>query len=221
MPDHINATTLAIGLAILFAIRFIALLGFLLIMIKIQKFDFMWLPLIGAAFLASALDMIPLVGHFVAVPVLYLCVWKITNCELFPDATYTVAVSYALVRCLIFIMLAYAPGDFHPKALQNNNYDFASTAPPAAPSANETVQPDTPEDKANKTAAAISVKALSRGTSGTLVTIQYGSKIYTLSLGEGTTISTDEGLVTVRFVEAGQNDVTFDIDGQKKKCPLK
>ena len=95
---HINIAVLMTWLVIGFAIRSVALFAFLLIMIKIQKLYFTWLPLIGATLLGTVLDMVPLVGHFIAVPALYLCIWKITRSSLYPDAAFTVALSYAMVR---------------------------------------------------------------------------------------------------------------------------
>src|SRR4029077_21201696 len=48
-------------------------LGLLWIMIKIQKFDYNFPALLGSAFLAGGLDLIPHFGHMIAVPVLYFC----------------------------------------------------------------------------------------------------------------------------------------------------
>jgi len=234
MPDHISSTLLVIALAINFLFRFVMLMVFLLIMIKIQKLDFTWLPLIGAAFLASMLDMIPLVGHFIAVPVLYLCVWKITNGERY-DAVFTVALSYALVRGLTFVLLAYAPvpGRFHaPSASDDDGMtnveqiaamqspdaptnQMAQTAPAPAPAPVETPAPD------DKISSGISIQGLSRNPSGAMITIQYGRKDYIISQGEAVTISTDEGMVPVHFLEAGANDVTLSVNGEKLKYPVR
>src|ERR1700761_4619593 len=68
MPDHTHTSYLIIGLVTGFAARFVLLLIFLRIMILFQKMNFTWLPLVGAAFLAASLDMIPMVGHYIAVP---------------------------------------------------------------------------------------------------------------------------------------------------------
>ena len=54
-----------------FAARTAVLLGLLWVMIKLQKFnrryEYRFLKLLGAAALASGLDMIPHAGHFLAV----------------------------------------------------------------------------------------------------------------------------------------------------------
>lgn len=201
-----------IGYTIGFFLRAIALLTFLWIMIKIQKFDYEWLPLIGSAFLASGLDMIPYVGHFIAVPVLYYCIWKITRSTIFPDAAFTVILSYALMRCLGWILLTVQFSGFHATS--------AMDAPAAeVVSTNQIARTvSTPADKIAKN---IFVKGISKGADSAMVTIQYGTKNYILSLNEPVSISTDEGLVTVNFVEAGADFVTLTIRGEKVKYAVK
>ncbi len=221
MPDHINIIALAISVAIFFLIYSIVLFTFLLIMIKIQNLNFKWLPLIGSACLASALDMIPYVGHFIAVPVLLLCIWKVTEAEVFPDASCTVGLSYACMRCLGWILLAFTPG-LHP-GTQHDNYADSTNLPPVAvvQATNQSPMAETPSVPQDGVAADISVKGVSRSVNDSLVTIQYGRKNYVISLGEGTTISTKEGPATVRFVKADGNDVTLSVRGQEVKYALK
>lgn len=225
MDHHLIWIFLAIGLGVAWAFRFVLLMAGLLIMIKVQKFDFAWLPLIGSAALASALDLIPLAGHFIAVPVLYLCVWKSVRCDSYKDATFTVGISYALVRCATWILAAYTFTGFHPKTAQNNFDDDTNLMAFAeAQSTNQTVPTESPpvdDASNNKTVANISIRGFSRGAGGAMVTFQYGVKDYTLSLGEGMTISTDNGMMRVHFLEAGAHDITLDVDGQKMKYALK
>jgi hypothetical protein len=223
MPDHINPTLLIIGLVTGFGFRFVALVVFLRIMIHFQKMNFTWLPLIGAAFLAAALDMVPLVGHYLAVPVLYLCIWKITNCDLFPDAVFTVVLSYALTYVVTLIALAYAPVPGLHTASAQDNFGDTTNAPavavvqPANPTADTAAAPDSPD---SKIAASISVKGVSDAGNNALVTIQYGRKDYIISLGEGVTISTDGGLASVRFLEADGDIVKLAVNGQTVKYPV-
>lgn len=225
MTDHVNIVVLTIALAITFLFRFVALFVFLLVMIKIQKLNFSWLPLIGSAALASMLDMIPFVGHFIAVPVLLLCIWKVTGGELFPDASCTVGLSYACMRCLGWILLAYAPAP-HLAAAHDDFAEETNSPSVAIVQTTNDVAPADPAPPAPVTppsgvAAAISVKGISRGINESMVTIQYGKKDYIISLGEGTTISTKEGPATVRFVKANANDVTLSVRGQEVAYALK
>jgi len=232
MPDHISPTLLVIGLAINFIFRFVALTVFLLIMIKIQKLDFTWWPLLGAALLASLLDMIPLVGHFIAVPVLYLIIWKITNGERY-DAVFTVALSYGLVRALTIVLLAYAPlPNLHHNPMADSDGDMTNVeqmvvTQPADPATNQITQtapapeePSAPQEPAapdDKVSSGISIKGISRGVNSAMVTIQYGQKDYIISLGEGVIIHTDDGMVPVHFLKADENNITLSVDGQAVK----
>lgn len=225
MPEHINTTVLVIGLAIAFAFRFVALMGFLLMMMKFQKMEFTWLPLIGATLLASALDMIPLVGHFIAVPVLYLCIWKITKSSLYPDAAFTVGLSYALVRCLSLIMLAYLPFGLPTHSAAKDSYGTDTNFQVVAEMqpASENTQPNSTvadEASGDKPAVRISVKGVIRGANDPMVTIQCGQKNYTISQDEGATVATDSGTMAVRFVALDKNSVTLSVGGQDVKYPV-
>src|ERR1039457_439552 len=74
-------------------------------MVKIQKLNFFFPGLLVSAAIACALDTIPCFGHYLAVPILYLCIWKVTGASLMPDAVFTVVISYALmfaVNVLLF-----------------------------------------------------------------------------------------------------------------------
>ena len=66
-----------------FAVRTAILLGLLWLMIKLQKldrkFDYKFSGLLGMAALASGLDMIPYVGHPLAVLVLLVGVKKVSQ----------------------------------------------------------------------------------------------------------------------------------------------
>lgn len=224
IDHHLFWVFVAIGYGVAFVLRFVLLMVGLLIMIKIQDYDFEWLPLIGSAALASALDLIPLVGHFIAVPVLYLCVWKSVRCDSFKDATFTVVLSYALVRCTTFILAAYVPvGHIRPGMAQNNFGDDTNLMAVAEmQSTNQPAEIDLPPtEETGKINTDISVSGISRIANSAMVTIQAGRKSYSLSLGEGTTISTDKGTVRVHFLEADAHDVTLDVNGQKMKYALK
>src|ERR1043165_2978409 len=94
-----------------FAAQTVVLVAALWIMIKLQRLDYNFLGLLGSAALASGLDMIPYVGHYLAVPVLYVCIAMVTRADLFPDAVVTVVIAYALMFCLNMFLLAGLLGD--------------------------------------------------------------------------------------------------------------
>src|SRR5215472_14529944 len=102
-------------------------------MIKLQGLQYELLPVIGAAFLAAGLDTIPFMGHYIAVPVLYICIWKITRTSLYPEAVFTVALSYALMYTTTIILLAYAPGPkLHTASGRDYDLDEATNEPAIA-----------------------------------------------------------------------------------------
>jgi hypothetical protein len=209
-----------IGLAVILFLQSVALLAVLWVMIKIQKLDYSWLPLIGAAFLTSALDLIPIVGHFIAVPVLLLCVWKITRSTIFPDAAFTVVLGYALMRCLGWILLTIEMSGFHATSAMSSDDVETNSVPIVA------IQPTNPVTQkiskpSDKIVANISVKGISRDTNSALVTIRYGVKNYIIPLHKAVSISTEDGLVTVRFLEAGEKSVTLGIRGEEVKYAIK
>jgi Tfp pilus assembly protein PilP len=112
-----------------YVIQFVLQTGFLLLalwaMIKIQKLDYNFLALVGTAALGSGLDMIPYFGHYIAVPALYICIWKTTRSDLFPDAVFTVVVAYALTFCMNLFVIGALMGDLRPSADSN---EFESPA---------------------------------------------------------------------------------------------
>jgi hypothetical protein len=123
---------------IAFTARAVILTALLWIMVKIQRLQYSFPGLLGSAALASGLDMIPLVGHYLAVPVLYVCIWKVTRADLFPDAVFTVAVSYALMFGVQLFFLGALLGDLRPSARsvhlnQNVAGEIASEDSPAGP----------------------------------------------------------------------------------------
>jgi hypothetical protein len=83
-----------------FAVRTVVLLILLGVMVKLQRFnqkyEYRFLKLAGAAALASALDMVPYAGHFLAVPVLWVGVKKVTHADYF-ETLFTMGIAYTLL----------------------------------------------------------------------------------------------------------------------------
>src|SRR5208283_938023 len=108
-----------------FASQTAILLGLLWIMIKIQKLNqsvaYKFLGLLGAATLATGLDMVPYAGHGLAVAALLLCVKKVTRAP-YIDVLFTVAISYALMFGVNLFILGSLMGDLRPSA--GNSEEF-------------------------------------------------------------------------------------------------
>jgi len=74
---------------------------------------------------------------------------------------------------------------------------------------------------AKKIASNISIKGISRDADGAMITIQYGAKNYLISLHKAVSISTEDGLVTVHFLEIAGNTVTLGVRGEKVTYTVK
>jgi len=134
MIEHI------LGTAIHFGIQTVFLVAGLWIMIKIQKFDYNVLGLIGSAILASGLDMIPYFGHYLSVSVLLLCIRKAIVADSYTDALFTVGIGYALMFCMNLFLLGALMGDMKPLTPVKADSKPADGEVRPADTANETNQ---------------------------------------------------------------------------------
>ena len=108
-----------VALVITFALESALLLLALWIMIKIQQLNYKFLGLLGAAVLATAVDMA--LEHFIGVyfsapivvTVLAVCIAKLTKAEQV-DVAFTVMVGYAVQFCLNLFVLGALLGDLRP-----------------------------------------------------------------------------------------------------------
>jgi Tfp pilus assembly protein PilP len=104
-------------LLITYGLRWVLETGFLLlalwIMVKIQKLQFNFPGLLIAAAIASAFNLIPFVGRFIAVPVLWMSLTKVTR-EDFAGVAFTTGVSYALVFGMNLFLLGALMGHLTP-----------------------------------------------------------------------------------------------------------
>src|SRR5437867_11328489 len=113
-------TALLVRLSLTFAIQTVFLFIALLVMIKIQKLEWNFLDLLVAAVVGSGLDMIPFVGHYLAVIALWFCIKKTTNGDLFPDVAFTVGIGYALVFCMNLFVIGSLMGELRPSHRQTD-----------------------------------------------------------------------------------------------------
>jgi len=203
----------------------VVLLVLLWIMIRLQKLNYNWLGLIGSAFLAGGLDMIPYFGHVLAVPVLYICIWRVTRSSLFPDAAFTVVLAYALMFGVNLLVIGMLMGDLRPNLRPTTesaddmvtNYSFpvapknvAPTNPPSPP-----VVAVSPASKAtNALARILAVKGLIRNGPKSVLMLRDGTKTLTLNLGQKTVVQTPEGPYRVRFDSADTNAVILSVEDE-------
>lgn len=194
------------------------------IMIKLQGLNYNFPGLLGCAVLAGGLDMIPFVGHPVAVVTLYFGIWKMTRASMFPDAAFTVAVAYALMFAFNMLVLTALMGDLRPDlrppgmdadaTTETNSLDSvpAQSVPSAA--TNKIVVPST-ESKAAKLAAQdLVIKGVTRNGDNSSVSIKAGGKTYFAPLNKITLIQTGDGVLSVQPVILGDKTLTLMIGGQ-------
>jgi hypothetical protein len=238
-----------ISYGIEFAIQTAFLVVALWIMIKLQKLNYKFLPLLGAAALASGLDMIPYAGHYLAVPALLYCVWKVTEAEMVPDVVFTVVISYALMFGMNLWLLGSMMGDLRPSALDGKNAgglppeaaaaveDTAPTNPPAAlvqPTNPAPVKPEavaaTPPSQTNVAAPPrpaqeyvnqLSLKGLVRSSTRPMATIQSGTRTYTIGVRETVFVEMGSEKVAVRCVEVEENSVILNLAGENVRLSFR
>lgn len=214
---------MAFGFALLihFGARAAALTLLLWIMVKLQKLDYSFFGLLGSAALASAFDMIPVCGHYLAVPILYLCIWKVTRASLMPDAIFTVAVSYAFmfgVRLFVFNPLL---PPLHPPAETAILFE-RHAVPKADPiAAFITMHPTNlppPVVVARKTAddwlKEITFKGVTENGDKSILLIKASTNLYEIQVDRAVTVQTRTGACQMRLVNVGETWATLEIDGE-------
>src|SRR5216684_9017727 len=130
-----------IGTAIHFGIQTVFLVAGLWIMIKLQKFDYNVLGLIGSAILASGVDMIPYAGHYLSVSVLLFCIRKVIVADSYTDTLFTVGIGYALMFCMNLFLIASLMGDLRPPMVKAETRETDRENPPAATEPGEKTAP--------------------------------------------------------------------------------
>ena len=128
------------ALLIEFGIQTAFLLAALWIMIKLQKLNYNFPGLLGCALLASALDKIPYVGHYIAVGALLYCVWLLTRSE-YVDVAFTVFVGYALMFGMNLWLIGALMGDLRPSVREARAERRAKEAEAQAAAAADTNEP--------------------------------------------------------------------------------
>ncbi|HUC86578.1 MAG TPA: hypothetical protein VL970_15385 [Candidatus Acidoferrales bacterium] len=188
-------------------------------MVKLQKLDYVILGLLGSAALASGLDMIPYCGHYLAVPVLYLCIWKVTRASLMPDAAFTVAVAYALMFGLrVFLLTALLP-PIHPLPPEENPF-----APqPArlaempevvtAPSTNKTPAVEIRKSADDWLKEVVFKGATSDGDKSMLL-LYANTNLYQLEMNKLTDVQTKGGTCQMRLVNVSESWGTIEVNGE-------
>ena len=215
-----------IGFLIVFVGHTVLLTVALWIMLKLQSLNYNFPGLLGCAVLGGGLDMIPLVGHPLAVVSLYFGIWKMTRASMFPDAAFTVVVAYALMFAFNVLVLTALMGDLRPDLRPPGAYGGTTTDTNMTESLPEkTVQPaatnQAPVSKAAKLAAKnLIIKGVTRNGDNSSVSIKSGSRTYFAPVNKVTLIQTEDGVLSVRPTALGDTTLTLEIGGEPITLPL-
>lgn len=203
------------------------LMAVLWIMIKLQGFNYTFLGLLGTAAAGGALDMIPYVGHYLAVATLYFCITKMTRASMFPDAAFTVVVGYALMFAVKVLAFTALIGNLHYFAEIRD--DFPADEPSAFQAEAEagTNQPSTSPTAASTAAAAkaatafvhtLTIKGATRNGDNSSVTVQYAGKNYVVFVGETVSLPADEKMVRLKLEKVDDRRLTFSVNDETATC---
>jgi hypothetical protein len=220
-----------------FAARTVLLLAALWIMIKVQKLNYHFLGLLGAAALASAIKLIPLPFHIadiISCAVLLLCIAKVTGAE-FVDVKFTVFVGYAVMFAINLLLLGSLMGDLRPSAREAQNHSLKeetdgeddtpttnqAVATGQAAAANTNRAPLDVKSETVKlpeaTLPKLSVKSLIRNGAKSCVTLQSENDTRVLFLGDSELVKTATGPVKVRFDGLTDQSVLLTVGEQQVK----
>jgi hypothetical protein len=227
---------------VFYAARFVVETGFLLLalwfMVRIQKFQYTFLGILGSAAAASGLDMIPYVGHYLAVPVLYFCLLKVTR-EDFTGVIFTSSISYALVFGMNLFLFSSMIGNLRVSATERHRPSFvsqntsdeeeadvefeapvmatpqtAAAQPPAVPTNSPAPKPATPAAKKDP-AQGFSLKGITQSAKASMAMISSAGKTYTLAVGESATMETTDGKRIVTLDKVGESLVVLKVAGEQ------
>lgn len=214
---------MAFGVALLisYVARTAVLTLLLWIMVKLQKLDYFILGLLGSAALACALDMIPLCGHYLAVPVLYLCIWKVTRASLMPDAVFTVVVAYALMFAVrVFLLMALLPPIQPPDAKTNlfvpqpaRLAEIPMVVVAAAAPTNPT-PPPAPKKTADDWLKEVELKGVTANGDQSMLLLRAGTKLYELGMKDEVVVQTPSGTCRMRLKHVSPNWAVIEVNGE-------
>ncbi|MGA2243196.1 MAG: hypothetical protein ABSH11_14320 [Verrucomicrobiota bacterium] len=211
-----------------FASRTVILFAVVWILIRLQKLDqnvkFHFLKLLAVIVLASGLDTVPYSGHYISVFVLLLGI-KIVTGSSYADVLFTVGISYALMFAVNLFIIGSLMGNLRPStrdAVEPAQYDYGpreqtvETVPEKVAKTNPPVSVVV-SNPAPVRVTRYTIKGISRNGAKSVVTVDTGTKAYTLFLGDTLTMQTAEGTSRVRFENLDADWVTLNIDGKSVK----
>jgi hypothetical protein len=222
---------LLLSLLIHFAVQTVFLLAALWIMIKLQKLNYNFLGLLGAAALASAIKLTPLPFHIadiISCAMLLYCISKVTGAE-YIDVKFTVVIGYALMFGMNLWLFSAMMGDLRPSAREAESHaateeidDSDDTPAPhqaVATATNRTpvaAKPQTVKSPAEPLPP-LTVKSLIRNGAKSSVTLQSDNGSCIIFLGDTELLHTATGPLKVRFDGMTNEFVLLTVGDQQVK----
>lgn len=222
---------LLVGLSIHFAVQTVFLVAALWIMIKLQKLNYNFLGLLGAAALASAIKLIPLpfyIADFISCAVLLYCISKVTGAE-YIDVKFTVFVGYALMFGMNLGLFGALLGDLRPSAREAENhrirqemeqkYETPRTPQTEAAATNRTPLAAKPQTvkPSEEPLPKLTVKSVIRNGTKSCVTLQSENDSRIIFLGDTELVHTATGPLKVRFDGLTNEVVLLTVGDQQVK----
>jgi hypothetical protein len=215
-----------------FLFHSLLLMAMLWIMIKCQSMNYTFLGLLGTAAAGGALDMIPYVGHAFAVIALYFCIVKMTGASMYPDAAFTVSLSYALMFAVKVLAFTALIGDLRPAGLDRANlssedpppsqFSVAKPHPTASPATNASpanLPAHTPEDNfADGFVRQFVIKGAMRNGDKSSAIINFAGRTFTIFQGDTFSLPVEDKMVQVTLSNVDTERLTFNINGQIATC---
>jgi hypothetical protein len=209
---------MAFGLALFihFAARTAVLTLLLWIMVKLQKLDHSFL---GSAALASAFDLIPYCGPYLAVPALFLCIWTGTRAS-FGPAVFTVGVSYALMFAVRLFLLVRLLPPLHPPAAAAvlfQTHPLPKVDPVAAFMQVQSTNLPAPvvvQKTADDWVKEITFKGVTANGDKSILLVQATTNLYEIQVDRPVTVQTATGTCQMRLINVGETWATLEINGE-------
>jgi hypothetical protein len=204
------------------------LFAVVMILIKLQKLDqhlkFHFLKVLAVTALAGGLDTVPYFGHYLSVSALLVGIKFVTGSP-YADVLFTVGISYALMFAVNLFIIGSFMGDLRPSTRDAGNigqWENVSQEQTVGTEPEKVAKTNPPASAVVSNPAPVrvtryTIKGLSRHGAKSVVTVDTGTKAYTLFLGDTLTMQTAEGTSSVRFENLDADWVTLNIDGKPVK----
>ena len=215
------------------------------VMLRAQDLNYTVPGILLSAALASVFDIIPFIGHTIAVAVLLICIMKLTHSD-FIDVRFTVAIAYALTFLTQMLVLSAVPTQIHARdhdTPPRPGHTFALPAEEAgeedtpvtnAPKVTPVVATPKPPEPAPKPApvevedpgvhaalANVILKGVMQNGTNSTAIIETGGRTFWLTYTEPVRIDGQQGPIHIRLKEVKEEAAVVLVNGHQEILPLR